>query len=500
MLKNKTKITIFSLLILAVVGILYSFYFNNQQIKEINQITEWEHLFAAGACSSHDVFGWAYSPTIGPISLNCANCDLDGNGFVDIGDCGGDNLTTQVYNYGIDIALDGTLSGYAWSAGVGPISFNNAQICAHSPCEDSDFPSADQNSEFSAKVTWVENGKAKIQGWARALSACEFNGTNCGTNGIGDNTGGWDGWIKFDSDSGIAYNLHGTGDKYNTIIETVGAEHLIKGNAWGGVLEGEELETVPAAVIGEIVFLDSAKTAFDPNNVCYCEDPVAGFHAVCINGNKTSGDCYYTSGESILLDNDSVDPDTVSCAGGENIETSAWSPYSSCNGNGITNCSLDSSGFNDSESKTTGLTVTDYQANSDNISHTINFKKAIRADFSCCIPTDTVDCTENTHFENCNNYSTRIILEGATMYIKDNSSVSNYSIATIGTSINARSWTYDEGGETVLGALNELCKIQVTDDGIVEMTVTDTATLSDTKTLDFGDFSNIVSDPTFIEK
>ncbi|MDD4358359.1 MAG: hypothetical protein PHY30_00915 [Candidatus Pacebacteria bacterium] len=103
------------------------------------------------------------------------------------------------------------LSGYAWSPAIGPISFNASQICAGGncfncpagePCADGNaFPdNASIDSDHVATVEWVKDGVAQITGWARALGACDFdpNLGYCTTNGAGSNSGGWDGWIKFD--------------------------------------------------------------------------------------------------------------------------------------------------------------------------------------------------------------------------------------------------------------------------------------------------------------
>lgn len=61
------------------------------------------------------------------------------------------------------------LSGYAWSPAIGPISFNESEICANGNCTGA-FPSgASRKTSYGAKVEYVSDGVAKITGWARAL-------------------------------------------------------------------------------------------------------------------------------------------------------------------------------------------------------------------------------------------------------------------------------------------------------------------------------------------
>ena len=155
-------------------------FYNKSQIKEINLLDlkgDWSarELFAAssnkcGDVSSGNVFGWAYANPIGPISLNCMNCSSDSY------DCG--NVGTDIAHYGVNINDDRTLSGYAWSPTIGTISFNANEICEHSPCIESDFPINNTEAKHTAKIEYhKESGKAKIVGWARALSACDYDET-----------------------------------------------------------------------------------------------------------------------------------------------------------------------------------------------------------------------------------------------------------------------------------------------------------------------------------
>ncbi|MCA9357586.1 hypothetical protein H6784_02800 [Candidatus Nomurabacteria bacterium] len=101
-----------------------------------------------------NVAGYAWSDTIGWISMNCTN---DGS-------CG-------TSNYGVRVDGSGNLSGYAWSDNIGWITFNPADLsgCPLGSCAPVLDPVA-----------------GLVSGWARALSPLS----------AGANAGGWDGWIS----------------------------------------------------------------------------------------------------------------------------------------------------------------------------------------------------------------------------------------------------------------------------------------------------------------
>ncbi len=138
-------------------------------------------------CTGTDnVFGWAWSENVGWISANCHS----GGG---------------AKNYGLNIGGDGTLTGYAWSENVGWISFEPADVNGCNNCS---------GAACQAKVdTAAASGNREITGWGRAIAACKdnlWNGTNCTGGGAGNNTGDWDGCLKF-KDSYIDSNgdFHG---------------------------------------------------------------------------------------------------------------------------------------------------------------------------------------------------------------------------------------------------------------------------------------------------
>jgi hypothetical protein len=122
------------------------------------------------------ITGFAWSDTIGWISLNCSNH----------GSCASNN-------YGLAIASDGAVSGYAWSDTVGWVSANAAELsgCPTTPC-------SARMEEFA------------MQGWLKALSAND------------PQNGGWDGFISL------------AGGGYGPVL----ANGVIDGYAWGDTVVG----------------------------------------------------------------------------------------------------------------------------------------------------------------------------------------------------------------------------------------------------------------------
>ncbi len=146
-------------------------------------------------CEEHNVGGWAWSENIGWMSFSCQNCDQDGNGYIDSGDCGGDNSSTFAPDYGVDIdETNGEFSGYAWSEDIGWIQFNPA----------GPYPSA---PNYSVCVDLPGSGQVcdgigdyNVAGWAKALA------------GGAPEAGGWSGWIKLKgSNYGVSIDFS-TGD------------------------------------------------------------------------------------------------------------------------------------------------------------------------------------------------------------------------------------------------------------------------------------------------
>ena len=128
---------------------------------------------AAPCLTGGNMSGWAWSDTIGWISLNSLN-----------------ETSCPGGTYGLDIDADGTITGYAWSENVGWISANAADLsgCPTSPC--------------TARM----EGSA-MKGWWKALSADDSQ------------SGGWDGFIS----------LSGTSPDYGPTL----SGGTFTGYAWG---------------------------------------------------------------------------------------------------------------------------------------------------------------------------------------------------------------------------------------------------------------------------
>ena len=108
------------------------------------------------ATSSVDINGYAWSSTIGWISLNCKS---GGVGKTDI--CGSSN-------YKVTINTDGTVTGFAWSENVGWLQFGGLT--------DIPLPLAG-TVQKNAELVDVGGGNYELQGWAKFVSG---NGANAG--------------------------------------------------------------------------------------------------------------------------------------------------------------------------------------------------------------------------------------------------------------------------------------------------------------------------------
>ncbi len=148
-----------------------------------------ELVYSQGAAGVITGYAWGGEDTnsdgiadagVGWIDLNCLN-------------------SSCTIPFGLSVASDGSVSGYAWSEHIGWISANPSELtgCPQSPC--------------TARIT---NGQ--LVGWLKALSS-ETSGS-----------GGWDGFIALgdtDTADGIAYGISLTGGDFS-------------GYAWGSTVVG----------------------------------------------------------------------------------------------------------------------------------------------------------------------------------------------------------------------------------------------------------------------
>jgi len=135
---------------------------------------------ARSQSNSAPLVGFAWSDTIGWISMHCSDLDACGSNA-----------------YGIIINSDGLLSGYAWSEHIGWISANTSDLsgCPSGACE----------ARFS---------EGSLTGWLRALSPVGASESE---------HGGWDGWISL---AGANYSI------------TANDEGVFSGYAWGSDVVG----------------------------------------------------------------------------------------------------------------------------------------------------------------------------------------------------------------------------------------------------------------------
>lgn len=140
-------------------------------------------VFKADADTGDNLSGYAWSDTIGWISMNCTN-----------------TFTCSTSNYGVTVNGSGDLSGYAWSDNIGWVSFNASDVtsCPSGPC-----------------TPHMDTTTGVVTGWAKALA------------GGGPNAGGWDGFISL---SGTAND----GSPYGVTVN--GCSWT--GWAWGSTVVG----------------------------------------------------------------------------------------------------------------------------------------------------------------------------------------------------------------------------------------------------------------------
>ena len=167
---------------------------------------------ATGQSVSVEVDGFAWSSTIGWISMSCTNpipsfpngtCSNQGG-----------------FDYGVRITPSGEMSGYAWSPNVGWINFNPV----------GPFPAGSATTDDSARSIGTYPNLV-LTGWARVCSVYQFG---CSGNvKSASELGGWDGWIS----------LGGTG--YDIVFTNGEADD--DSYAWGGPLVVGWIDFAPNA-------------------------------------------------------------------------------------------------------------------------------------------------------------------------------------------------------------------------------------------------------------
>lgn len=227
-------------LVLVVVILLVGAVFYSIKNKQVEKVY-------AGA--GENVTGFAWSENIGWISFN----NTSGGGGT---------------NYGVNIAEDsvyniGKLSGYAWSENIGWISFNRADTIGIPPAGSGGY---DPGNTYNVLAYTDSNNR--LQGWARALTACDDNSdgdcADVGEDNAADNAGGWDGWIRFTKTTAPAYGVTLTSGSSNG---------LFSGYAWGSDVLGWISFSGPTYQVATTFELNLAPNAPSNLNVApqYCD-------------------------------------------------------------------------------------------------------------------------------------------------------------------------------------------------------------------------------------
>lgn len=155
-------------------------------------------FFSVGykANASVPVTGWAWSSTIGWVSMNCSNTNT----------CGTVDYKVVVSTSSND--TDGTFSGYAWSSNVGWIKFDPTPTASR-PNPTIELPDASGNTTGA------------INGFIRACAGTITKDCNGADNPT------WDGWIELSGDKhGTGYKSGAQGVTYNEDTDK------IVGHAW----------------------------------------------------------------------------------------------------------------------------------------------------------------------------------------------------------------------------------------------------------------------------
>jgi hypothetical protein len=162
----------------------------------------WTYVSYAQSIPTVDLDGYAWSSTIGWISLNCAT-----------GGTGGSNVCATS-NYKVTINSNRTVTGYAWSSTVGWIRFGGLSA----------FPAGSGTTAANAAVTGTYPNLT-FTGWARACAGTASPAGTCDTMANNSVGGGWDGWIS----------LQGTG---YAVAANMSSGFTTPSYAWGSQVVG----------------------------------------------------------------------------------------------------------------------------------------------------------------------------------------------------------------------------------------------------------------------
>lgn len=191
---------VLALAFVTLAGLLVTVFFGQTRIVEAT------HVVPLTFHDPVELHGYAWSDTIGWISMNCAEGSPNGGSV-----CSNNNYKVQIIpDSNPTDNLLGSIEGYAWSDAIGWIKFGGL----------SNFPSSAYDN---AEIRLISGGYY-MYGWARACSGT-LNG-DCTT--MTDHPDGWDGWISLKSGNVAApvnYNVRIFGSNFG-------------GYAWGSNIVG----------------------------------------------------------------------------------------------------------------------------------------------------------------------------------------------------------------------------------------------------------------------
>lgn len=208
---------------------------------------------AGTAAASHNasavgaVSGFAWSETIGWVSMAHTNCDTNGDGLSDGAPAGCPPAGTPVANYAVAVNFpetggDRNATGFAWSSNLGWIDFDPA----------GPYPAGGGTTADHAKLA---ANNTDIVGFARACSVF-VSGCSGALKPDGER-GGWDGWISM---AGTAADASAYGVKVDA------TRTKLEGKAWGSDIVGW-LDFAPAGFGGvRVIGPLAVSCTYDPGN------------------------------------------------------------------------------------------------------------------------------------------------------------------------------------------------------------------------------------------
>jgi hypothetical protein len=386
---------------------------------------------SAFAGMSQNVSGFAWSENIGWISFNATDCGV----------CTGVNCTstglggcptpagTSYKDYGVNIKSSGSLEGYAWSSGVGWISFEPVSVsgCPGAPCD-----------------AYYDSGTKKITGWARA---CSVFASGCsGALKTSNELGGWDGWIRLSgtAQSGIPYGLDidAGGDFHgyaygaaNSGIPEQGVIGWISFNCKEGGADGDDICANSDYKVSRADSVPKAKMS------CSMNCPNGGS---CDNNPNSTWILYWHRGQCATC-NFTVNNDSTGV-----IQKTTWEWV----GTGYSLSYTGKANFTYQSyvpaiaSGTYKMKLTiENSFGSDSVSHWVEIKNEILAGFMCAFKDPAVTLPAAMDWQDCNSSDFKSkVIKDKMVYVTDNPLLSDYSTPSQGAAISTRLWTITVDG------------------------------------------------------